>query len=170
MTPITDETIATMHMREWNWSRRQRFWLASMMEREIDPRRELADQIEADVCDRLTQRGYVCVPQPHKQRFDLLCNGIRVEVKAARWDGGRYSVNMHGNEADAIVIACVDEQPPVYFVAPFELMTGIGYFKIRQRNPRDYVGRLMRFYEAWDVIDEMVAAGVNAWQPALGVA
>lgn len=162
---ITEEGLRRLHQTEWQWSRRQRFVLA---EWELDPRRVLARQVEHLVRDILADRGYVVSGTRHKERFDLLAQGVRIEVKAARWDGEKYVCNMHGNSADVLVFACIDGEAH-YFVIPFGEVAGLHMLKISQHDPRDYCGKWMRYYSAWDYIDELVSAGVNAWQPRLMV-
>jgi len=55
-----------------------------------------------------------------------------------------------------------------FFVIPFDDI-GQQWITIRPRDPAGHVGRWMRYYEAWEIVDEMVAAGRNAWQLPLGL-
>lgn len=154
--------------RTWRVAAKRR-WL----QRPRDARRELADAIEADVRARLEMEGYFCQAQRHKAHFDLLCNGVRVEVKAARWYGERYQFNLRDNDADVVVMACVDEiaeldwNSVVNFVVPFAEVRGLTVIKITQRDPGLYTGKLAGWIERWDVIDQLVAKGCNQWQMAL---
>ncbi len=47
------------------------------------------------------------------------------------------------------------------------ILFGVDRRQVQSHDPRDYCGKWMRWYGAWDLVDELVAAGVNAWQPAL---
>ncbi len=164
---ITDLDLARMHEAQQKWDKAQRFtvpWVAG--ERDRDPRRELADQVEMMVADLLVGQGYFCVPTRHKEHFDLLVEGIRVEVKAANWDGKKYTCQLRNNQADVLVWGCFNSAAH-WFVIPFGEVAGRSALKISQHDPREYVGRWTRWYGAWNVIGELVAAGCNVWQPAL---
>lgn len=163
MTMITEEDLARMHQQEWGWSRRQRWVLGDVP---LDPRRRLANQMEDVIREVLEERGYVVAGTRHQEGFDLLVQGVRVEVKASRGNGRRYTFNLHGNDADVLILGCVNHQVH-FFVIPFADVAGLHMLKISQGDPCDYVGKWMRFYGAWDVVDELVAAGRNAWQPRL---
>ena len=171
MSTISEADLERMHQVEWNWSRTQRFVLAK---RALDPRWVLARRFERMVHERLTESGLVVSGTGHMERFDLLAQGVRIEVKAAMWDGCRYQCNLHGNRADVLVWGCLDgiegrgnASPLQWFVIPFEQVRGLSVLKITSRDPRDYVGRWTPFYGRWETIDELVAAGRNIWQPGL---
>jgi len=162
---MDEEAIARLHAKAQADDRRVRqSFVFAIQER--DPRRQLADAIELKVKWRLEDLGYLVVAQTHKERFDLLVQGVRVEVKAATWDGEQYQANLHGNQADVLVFACIDGAAH-YFVIPFGEVSSLRMLKISSHDPRDYIGKWMRYYAAWELIDELVAAGCNAWQPAL---
>lgn len=161
---ITEVDLVRLHESEQAWAKAQRFTIAWTTER--DPRRELADQVEGMALDLLIRRGHFCVPTRHKEHFDLLVEGVRIEVKAANWDGEKYTCQLRRNRADVLVWACLNGDAH-WFVIPFGQVAGLKALKIGQHDPRDYHGKWMRYYGAWEIVDELVAAGVNAWQPAL---
>lgn len=162
---MTDEDLARLHEMNRRMDGRVRQALVFGADRRLDPRRVLARRFEHEVRAILAGRGLVVTGTRHMERFDLLAQGVRVEVKASRWSG-RYICNLHGNDADVLVWACVDGAVS-YFVIPFEDVRGRTVLKVQSQDPREYVGRWMRWLGAWDLIEELVAAGRNAWQPAL---
>jgi hypothetical protein len=161
---ITEVDLARMHESEQKWDKAQRFRISWTVER--DPRRELADQVEAMALDMLAGRGHLCIRTRHKEHFDLLVEGVRIEVKAANWDGEKYTCQLRSNRADVLAWACLDGDAH-WFVIPFGEVAGLKALKISRHDPRDYHGKWMRYYGAWEIVDKLVAAGCNAWQPAL---
>jgi len=130
-----------------------------------DLRRILANEVEHDAAGRLRAMGFQVARQSHKAHFDILADGLRCEVKVARWDGEKYLFNLHDNDADAIMLFCADAG--CWFVAPFDLVRGRRYVKVTQRQPCDYVGRLMTFYEAWDILPDLARTVGNPYQAGL---
>jgi len=120
-----------------------------------DPRRGIAIQTERLVMDKLESRGYTVSKTPNNSSWDLWCSGVRVEVKAARWSG-RYQANLRSNDADAVVLACIDSASVSFFVIPWAEVSGLRVIEIRSRIPSATLSRLARFYEAWDIIDRLV--------------
>jgi hypothetical protein len=159
---ITELDLVRMHESEQAWSKSQRFTVRWGVER--DPRRELADQVEGMARDLISRRGHFCVSTRHKEHFDFLVEGVRVEVKAANWDGEKYTCQLRDNRADVLAWACLDGAAH-WFVIPFGEVAGLRALKISRHDPRDYCGKWTRYYGAWEIVDELVAAGVNAWQP-----
>lgn len=131
-----------------------------------DPRRVLADAMEAEVKQRLIERGYFVTGTRHKEHFDLLVNGLRVEVKAAMFKSGRYGAALRASDADVLVLGCVADDVR-FFVIPFDQVRGLRYFKISSHNPQAYQGRFAEFLDAWHVIDRLEQSGVNHWQMSL---
>ncbi len=162
---VTEADLERLHRREAALDNRVRQAILFGADRQLDPRRVLARKVEHEVRAILAERGLIVTGTRHTERFDLLVQGLRVEVKASRWSG-RYICNLHGNDADVLVWACVDGEAH-YFVIPFEDIRGLTVLKVQSHDPRDYCGKWMRWYGAWDLVDELVAAGRNAWQPAL---
>jgi hypothetical protein len=165
---ITEHDLVRMHESEQAWAKSQRFtvqWIS--VEHARDPRRDFADQVEALALDVLNGRGNFCVRTRHKEHFDLLVEGVRIEVKASNWDGEKYSCQLRDNRADALAWACLFCGAVHWFIIPFGEVLGLKALKISQHDPRDYHGKWMRCYDAWNIIDEMVDAGVNSWQMSL---
>jgi hypothetical protein len=142
-----------------------------------DPRQALAARVERDVTGRLRDRGYYVTRTGHQVSFDLLANGVRVEVKAATWSSGRYQAALRSNQADVLVLGC---QVPLslqgrgaggegftYFIIPFTEVRGLRNFAIWSLDPERSQGRWSRWLEAWPVIDDLIARGVNHWQMPL---
>jgi len=173
MATITDAQLEKFLHDEWLASRRggprpecPDELTGRRAERRLDPRRVMARQIEQLVRERLKLRGYSVTGTPHQAKYDLLVEGVRVEVKAATWNGECYQANLHSNRADVLVWGCLDGALH-WFVIPFAEMRGRKKIEISRHDPRDTIGQWLRFYEAWEIIDEFVSVGCNAWQPAL---
>jgi len=166
MFSFSDDGLAEMHMANRKLDNRVRQAILFGAGRRLDPRRVLARQVEHQVRERVAARGIAVTGTRHTERFDLLAQGVRIEVKAARWDGVRYECNLRSNDADVLVFGCLDGELH-FFVIPFEQVAGRTVIKVTQHDPRDYIGQWMCWFEAWDVIDELVASGRNAWQPEL---
>jgi hypothetical protein len=166
MSSLSEEDLARLHEVNRKLDGRVRQALIFGAARQLDPRRVLARQIERQVRERIDELGIVVTGTRHKENFDLLAQGVRIEVKASRWYGKRYEANLHNNEADVLVFGCLDSDVH-YFVIPFGEVRGRSVIQVTSHDPRDYFGRWMRWYGAWNVIGELVAAGCNAWQPAL---
>lgn len=162
---VTEADLARLHHEAQLWDRRQRY----VLDGSHDDRQPLARRMVHYVREKLTERGHVVTGMRHKAAYDLCDQGVRIEVKVSRWDDreARYEANLRDNNADLLVWGCLDGDLHC-FVIPFDQVVGKTVIKITSHDPRDYCGKWMRWYETWDVIDELVAAGYNAWQPALG--
>lgn len=161
---MTEDDLARFHFAQQRYDKSQRF--TAPCDRALDPRRALSRRIERHVRERIEVRGIACTKTSHTARYDLLAQGIRIEVKAARWDGCRYEANLRSNDADLLVFGCLDGDLH-FFVIPFDQVAGKTVIKITRHDPRDYLGQFMAYYEAWDLLDDLVRAGRNAWQPDL---
>jgi len=159
---ITELALANMHQRQQQFDKFRR----RHPQRPLDPRRTFARQIERAVRERIEALGFTVTPARHKSNYDLLVQGLRVEVKAAHWDGHRYQAQMRSNDADVLVFCCMDGRA-YHFVIPFEEVRGKTVVEIVRHDPRDITSRWLRYYEAWDILSDLIAAGRNAWQPAL---
>lgn len=173
---VTENDLAQLHRYNQALDNRVRQAIVFGQDRPLDRRRAMSNALEAHVRDRLAERGYGVSRTRHQEHYDLVCQGVRIEVKASRWDGTRWQWNLHNNAADVAVLACLRQfealMVPVFFVLPFEVLEGRTVVKLYNPtgDPSSHVGRFTRFYEAWEWIDELVAAGRNAWQlPLLGV-
>jgi len=158
--------IEQLHRRAAEQS--QRFRYVQARPRVEDPRRALAHQVESDIAGRLRAQGYHVARTAPNARFDLLVNGLRVEVKAATWspDRGRYAANLRGNQADVLVFGCQNSALH-YFVIPFDRVRGQHFLQVSSHDPERYAGRWRAYLEAWYVLDELIARGVNHWQTTL---
>ena len=67
-----------------------------------------------------------------------------------------------------LVFCCLDGQAH-YFVIPFGEIRGKTVVEITRHDPRDITSRWLRYYEAWDILTDLIRAGRNAWQPQLSV-
>jgi len=161
---MTENDLARFFERERAQSQRSKYLLACPM-RHKDKRRILANQIEHEAAQRLRVLGFQVARQSHKAHFDLLADGLRCEVKAAKWDGEKYLFNLHDNDADCILLFCADAS--CWFIAPFDIVKGRRFVKVTQRDPRDYAGRLMKFYEAWDILPDLARTAGNPYQMSL---
>ena len=128
-----------------------------------DARRILANDIEAEAAGRLRELGFHVARQSHKSHFDILADGMRVEVKASRWDGERYQFNLHDNDADVVLFGCVDGSL-TWFVVPFDQVKGKTTIEIGEHDPADYIGKLTAFYEAWDTLPDLARSSRNPYQ------
>jgi hypothetical protein len=161
---MTESDLVRLHMAQQHWDKAQRFTAPATYA--LDPRRVLARRVERIVRERIEALGIRCAKTGHTRNFDLLAQGVRVEVKASRWDGVRYEANLRSNDADVLVFGCLDGELH-FFVIPFDQVAGRTVIKITSHDPRDYLGRFMRYYEAWDLLNDLIRAGRNAWQPEL---
>lgn len=160
---MNDDQLTRLHEINHKLDNRVKQAIIFGCDRQLDPRRVLARKMERLARAILAERGFSVAGTRHTENFDLLVQGIRVEVKASRWNGERYICNLHGNDADMLVWACVDGDVH-WFVIPFDQVKGLTVLKIQSHDPRDYCGKWLRWYAAWDLLDEMIAAGRNAWQ------
>jgi hypothetical protein len=128
-----------------------------------DPRRVLANDIEREVRAKLEAHGYRVTKTRHNESWDLWCEGVRVEVKGSRWNG-RYQANLRGNQADVLILGCVNGDVR-FFVIPFDALGECKALAIWSENPQEYMGKWARFLEAWSVVDDLVAnPPPNPWQ------
>lgn len=161
------DSVDKMHHEMFEAARTGRVVAFNAWARERDPRRELADQVEAEVKVRLQGMGYAVTETGHTAHYDLLAcrdgRAMRVEVKAATWMSGRYSFQLRSNDADVLVMCCRNGQDH-YFVIPFGEVEGLTYIKVSSYDPAQYVGKWIKFFEAWSLVDEVAATCKNPFQ------
>jgi len=162
---MTDNDLARFFDTMRKESQRSKYTLSPSQKKKPDPRRILANEIEHEAAQRLRALGFQVARQSHKAHFDLLADGLRCEVKAARWDGKRYQFTMRDNKADVALLCCVDCDK--WFIVPFCEVSGRVTVKVTRHDPRDYAGRLMGFYEAWDILPDLARAAGNSYQKEL---
>ncbi len=140
--------------RLWEEQRRGRYLLPE------DPRHTLARRVERAVIQRLIGRGHQVSKAAPNEHWDLWADGIRIEVKAATWHG-RYQANLRGNDADVLILGCVNGDVH-FFVIPFDRLEGRRHVAIWSPDPARYLGRWAPFYEAWEWLDALEVR--NPWQ------
>lgn len=131
-------------------------------DRRDDDRRRLAREAEDAVADLLRSKGFFVARAATNAHFDLLANGLRIEVKASTWSG-RYEANLRDNDADALVFACKNGRLH-FFVMPFDVVAGLTVIKVTREDPADYLGRWSPYLEAWPIVDDLIAKSINHWQ------
>jgi len=106
-------------------------------------------------------------PEVH---HDLVANGARIEVKAARWGAhGAYRFNMRQSAADLYLLACCSEvEVLAWFCVPASAFDGQRMVGIWAENPRHHRGQWAAYLEAWEIADRLIEGG-GGWpmQPAL---
>lgn len=167
-----DEQLHQQHQAD---SQRARFITRALAHRPVDYK-PFAAEIEHTIIHRLLAHGYSVTRAGANAHYDLLVNGLRVEVKAAAYTD-RYQAALRSNDADVLILCCRSPRPlgeglgvrgddvtDHYFVIPFDEVRGRTNIKITSADPTAYTGRLRTWYEAWPLIDQLIAAGVNHWQ------
>jgi hypothetical protein len=140
-------------------------WLMNIKPRE---RKQFAHAIEADIIDRLRAAGYCVSRSGANGHYDLLVDGLRIEVKAATLSGGRYQANLRSNDADILIFVCRDADGlDHHFVLDFADVRDLTHIEIHNAAPAAYRGWMAYGYDAWQLIDIFVARGVNHLQMAL---
>ena len=153
------------HMQHAKQQQRDRFIMRYLAVAPAD-RKQFAHDVESDIIDRLRENHYVSRAAANAH-FDLLIDGLRVEVKAAALSGGRYQAALRANDADVIVFVCHDGEQQHYFVMPFDRVRGLTHIEICNADPAAYAGWMAAWRDAWHLIDQLIARGLNHWQPAL---
>ena len=157
-----DEQLHRAHVQQ---QQRDRFVMRYLAVAPAD-RKQFAHDVESAIIDRLRENHYVSRAAANAH-FDLLIDGLRVEVKAAALSGGRYQAALRANDADVIVFVCHDGERQHYFVMPFDRVRGLTHIEIRNADPAAYAGWMAAWRDAWYLIDQLIARGLNHWQPAL---
>ena len=120
--------------------------------REDNRRRRLAAAAVDYVTETLQARGLTVTEQAHNERFDLsLSNGQRVEVKAATFRGRRYQANVRGNEADVLILACLDHGAWSCFIIPFDRIASQN-IAVWSQDPSEYGGQWRDCLENWQAV------------------
>lgn len=170
-----DEALHQQHAQQQAHARfMTRYYLSG--HKPID-RKPFAKEIETAIATRLRDAGHSVSRSTANEHYDLLVDGLRIEVKAAALSDHRYQAALRSNDADVLIICCRAPSPGEgegrgegcdhYFVIPFDDVRGLTHIKISQPDPTAYTGRYRIWYDAWELIDQLIARGVNHWQPAL---
>lgn len=146
MTPAMREH--RLHARARKDAQSARYWL------DVDKRRRLlAERAVRHVVEMLRDLGIQAQEQGHNDNFDLLTDsGLRVEVKAATWRGGRFQANLRSNLADVVVLACrISQRRWGCFVIPFGSIRSRN-IAVWSRDPARYAGQWRPHLEDWSLI------------------
>jgi len=130
----------------------------------------------------LRRRGYSVEWIGGNTDYDVLIEGcVKAEVKTATLSAGarglgsgrwQFSLRRNGKLVDEhlLFLVCwldLDEDPVAVFVIPGrELDEELAKIDITTGNPEAYGGRWSRYYEAWEVVDQVLAR-VPARKPEL---
>lgn len=155
-----------LHMQHAAQCKRDRFLMHHLAVAPAD-RKQFAHEDESAIIDRLRAAGHFAVRSAPNAHYDLVVDGLRVEVKTAALSGGRYQANLRNNDADVMIFVCHDGLADFYFVIPFERVRGLTHIEIRNADPNAYRGWMAAWRDAWHIIDQYIARGLNHWQPAL---
>jgi hypothetical protein len=132
--------------------------------------RQFGLYVERLALDILIERGHVVIPGDYADHHDLIANGARIEVKAARWGAhGAYRFNMRRSEADMYLLACCSPvEILAWFVVPAAALNGQRMVGIWAADPRHHRGQWAAYLEAWDIADRLIRRG-GGWpmQPTL---
>jgi len=126
--------------------------------------------VERLALELLLERGHTVAMAARNVHHDLVANGLRVEVKAARWGAhGAYRFNMRQSEADLYLLACCSATEVLaWFCLPATALDSQKIIGIWAADPREHQGQWAAYLEAWDLADRLIAAGGPCpYQPAL---
>ncbi len=165
---FVEDPVDRLHRLAAKESQRAKYLLqhANMRHEEDARRRRLAREAEDAVADRLKAKGFFVTRAAPNAHFDLLANGLRIEVKASTWSGRRYQANLRDNDADLLVFVCKNGRLH-FFVMPFDQVKGLTVIKVTREEPADYLGRWSSYLEAWPIVDDLIAKSINHWQKPL---
>lgn len=163
---IVYDAAELLHMQHAKQQQRDRFTMRYLAVAPAD-RKQFAHDVEADIIDHLRADGRYVSRAAANAHFDLLVDGLRVEVKAASLSGGRYQAALRANDADVLLFVCHDGDQQHYFVIPFDRVAHLTHIEIRNVDPAAYRGWMAAWRDAWHLIDQLIARGLNHWQPAL---
>jgi hypothetical protein len=147
-----------MHRQHADRCQRDRFIIRALDGHKPIDYKTFGYEIETAIAARLRESGYRVTHTAANEHFDLLVNGLRVEVKAACASGNRYQAALRDNDSDVLILCCRAPSPmgegrgegyDHYFVIPFDEVRGRTHVKISNADPTAYAGRLSRWREAW---------------------
>lgn len=139
-----------------------------------------AHLFERLLAESLRRQGYQVELTPNNHPFDLwLGRGrqtIRVEIKAANpyytqairtW---RYQAAIRNRQTDLLIFVCLFDFDQVHhFIIPKAALGRHRNITITSRDPRDYRGQWAPYLDAWQFIDETLAAvPARPPQPSIG--
>ncbi len=156
-----------LHMKHAAQQQRDRFIMRWLTGQDPTKRKQFAHEVEGDIIDRLRADGKFVTRTADGEHYDLLVDGLRIEVKAAALSGGRFQAALRSNDADLLVFVCRGETESTYFVIPFERVRGLTHIEIRNADPSAYRGWMAAWRDAWHIVDQFIARGTNHLQMAL---
>ena len=123
-------------------------------------KKELANDTERYVANRLRSLGYTVEKQEHNSRCDLIVNGcLRIEVKGSLPNANngrtRYECLYH-NDADCIVWVCRNDTRHT-FVIPCYSWNTTKNLAVWQFHPDMYQGKWSVFYDSWNIISDLLS-------------
>ncbi len=139
-----------LHRKRAAEAQRDRFVMRYLSGQIATERKLFGAAIVNAIADRLRTCGYDVVHAGANEHFDLLCDGIRIEVKAAARSSGRYQAAMRSNDADICIFVCHAAVDYV-FVIPFDEVRHCSNIAIRT-DPVLYAGRFKPYLEAWHLL------------------
>lgn len=161
MSTVTERDLERLHQEMWSMDRRWRFIRAKPPENHA-----LGRDVMNEARAILQDRGYRVSKAGSNDHHDLWCEGVRVEVKGSLWDEHqrRYQANLRRNEADVLLLGCVNGSTH-WFVVPWAALADRAHVAVWSHDPEEYRGQWSRFYEAWSVVDELAENPPdNPWQ------
>src|SRR5512139_54403 len=156
-----------LHMQHAAQCKRDRFIMRYLAAPAPADRKQFAHDAETAIIDRLRACGYFVVRSQTNAHYDLIVDGLRVEVKSASLSGGRYQAALRANDADVLLFVCHDGAQQHYFILPFDRVRGLTHIEIRNADPAAYRGWMAAWRDAWHLIDNLISRGLNHWQPML---
>jgi len=136
-------------------------WIDWRVANERRATRRFGLHVERLALQMLLARGHTVALATRNDHHDLIANGLRVEVKAAKWGRhGAYRFNLRQSEAELYLLACCSEvEVLAWFCVPAAALDSQKIIGIWAKNPNDHRGQWAAYCEAWDVADELIAAG-----------
>jgi hypothetical protein len=137
--------------------------------RSDDPRKELAGYVEHQARLRLERLGFRVARTGYNDRWDLWCEGAKVEVKGATYRSRRYQAAIRNHKADVLLFGCKRQGALDFFVIPAPAYAHTNNIAVWSPNPADYQGQWSEFHNAWWLMDAIIsrAPAHQGWQPAL---
>lgn len=137
---------------------------------EREAARQFGLSVQRLALDILSIRGHPVAPACYADHHDLTANGVRVEVKAAKWGRhGAFRFNMRQSDAELYLLACCSEvEVEAWFIVPAAAINGQKIIGIWSENAKVYKGQWAVYLEAWQIADHVIGAG-GGWPQQLGL-
>ncbi len=109
-------------------------------------------------------------PTVNNAPFDLWVEGVKVELKAARWhnwkSGGRYQAAIRNYEADILIFDCINGTDHWHIIpmADIQPRTSLAVWSY---DPEQSSGQWQPYLEQWDYLHQAVEVANHNWQPPL---